>query len=67
MAFATQEDVFAVLEDVLPPHLRQVRHLQRGLRRPPFRRIAYNEAMETYGSDKPDLRIDLTCRTSPMR
>ena len=27
MAFATQDDVFAVIEDVFPPHLRQVRHL----------------------------------------
>jgi aspartyl-tRNA synthetase len=59
MAFASQEDVFAVLEDVLPPIFAQYGKYNTASR-PPFRRIPYLEAMERYGSDKPDLRIDLT-------
>ena len=58
MAFATQEDVFAVLEDVLPPIFAQYGAYNRASGAP-FTRIPYNEAMENYGSDKPDLRIDL--------
>ena len=58
MAFATQEDVFAVLEDVLPPIFAQYGTYDRASSAP-FTRIPYNEAMENYGSDKPDLRIDL--------
>ena len=58
MAFATQEDVFAVLEDVLPPIFAKYGSYH-SASQPPFRRIAYREAMERYGSDKPDLRIDL--------
>jgi aspartyl-tRNA synthetase len=59
MAFATQEDVFAVLEDVLPPIFSKY-GLYSTASSAPFKRIPYNEAMETYGSDKPDLRINLT-------
>ena len=58
MAFASQEDVFAVLEDVLPPIFAQYGTYDRASSAP-FTRIPYNEAMENYGSDKPDLRIDL--------
>ena len=61
MAFATQDDVFAVLEDVLPPIFAKF-GTYNVASSAPFRRIAYNDAMETYGSDKPDLRIDLTCK-----
>ncbi len=61
MAFATQEDVFAVLEDVLPPIFAKF-GTYNVASSAPFRRIAYRNAMETYGSDKPDLRIDLTCK-----
>ncbi|MDD5938152.1 MAG: aspartate--tRNA ligase, partial [Clostridiales bacterium] len=59
MAFASQEDVFAVLEDVLPPIFAKYGTYDTASR-PPFLRIPYAEAMEKYGSDKPDLRIDLT-------
>ncbi|MBR1456575.1 MAG: aspartate--tRNA ligase, partial [Oscillospiraceae bacterium] len=58
MAFATQDDVFAVLEDVLPPIFAKYGTYDIASTAP-FRRIPYREAMEKYGSDKPDLRIDL--------
>ncbi|MBR3494978.1 MAG: aspartate--tRNA ligase [Clostridia bacterium] len=58
MAFASQEDVFAVLEDVLPPIFAQYGKYSRASGAP-FRRIPYLEALERYGTDKPDLRIDL--------
>ena len=58
MAFASQEDVFAVLEDVLPPIFAKYGKYD-AASKAPFTRIAYNEAMEKYGSDKPDLRIHL--------
>ena len=59
MAFAGQEDVFAVLEQVLPPIFAQY-GTYNVASEAPFQRISYLEAMDKYGSDKPDLRIDLT-------
>ena len=61
MAFATQEDVFAVIEDILPPIFAKYGTYDIASK-PPFRRIKYLDALETYGSDKPDLRIDLTAK-----
>ncbi len=58
MAFASQDDVFAVLEDVLPPIFAQYGKYNIASSAP-FRRISYGDAMEIYGTDKPDLRIDL--------
>ena len=58
MAFATQDDVFAVLEDVLPPIFAEYGLYDRASASP-FQRIPYLEAMERFGTDKPDLRIDL--------
>ena len=58
MAFASQADVLSVLEDVLVPVFHKFGKYKR-VSTAPFRHIPYNEAMERYGSDKPDLRIDL--------
>ena len=58
MAFATQEDVLSTLEDVLVPVFEKYGKYKR-ISAAPFRHIPFNEAMERYGSDKPDLRIDL--------
>lgn len=59
MAFATQEDVFDVIEDVLPPVFEEFGTYDRASKAP-FMRIPFDESMEKYGTDKPDLRIDLT-------
>ncbi len=58
MAFASQDDVLETLEDVLIPVFRKFGKYER-VSGAPLRRIPFNEAMERYGSDKPDLRIDL--------
>ena len=58
MAFASQADVLATLEDVIVPVFEKFGKYER-VSQAPFRHIPFNEAMERYGSDKPDLRIDL--------
>ena len=58
MAFACQDDVFGVIEDVFPPIFAKY-GTYNVASEAPFTRIGFNEAMEKYGSDKPDLRIDL--------
>ncbi len=57
MSFATQEDVFEVIETVLPKVFKQNTNWK--VDEGPFVRIPYKEAMEKYGSDKPDLRNPL--------
>jgi len=58
MAFASQDDVLSTLEDVLRPVFQNFGKYER-VSEAPFRHISFNDAMERYGSDKPDLRIDL--------
>ncbi len=61
MAFATQEDVFSVIEQVLPAVFEKY-GVYKTASQTPFTRIPYLEAMDKYGSDKPDLRNDLILR-----
>ena len=57
MAFATQEDVFAVAEEVLYEAF--TKFTDKEVSKPPFRRIPFAESMLRYGTDKPDLRNPL--------
>jgi aspartyl-tRNA synthetase len=57
MAFATQEDVFAVAEEVLYETF--TKFTDKEVSKPPFVRIPYSESMLKYGTDKPDLRNPL--------
>ncbi len=57
MAFATQEDVFATAETVIPAILS--RFADKPYSPAPFKRITFEEAMLKYGTDKPDLRNPL--------
>ena len=57
MSFATQEDVFKVVENVIPYVFKKFTNWK--VDEGPFIRIPYREAMEKYGIDKPDLRNPL--------
>ena len=57
MSFATQEDVFKVIERIIPRIYKE--HTNWKVDEGPFIRIPYKEAMEKYGIDKPDLRNPL--------
>ena len=57
MSYATQEDVFEVGEEVIPNVFKKNSDWK--ITEAPFIRIPYKEAMEKYGSDKPDLRNPL--------
>ena len=57
MSFATQDDVFKVIEEVVPYTFEKFTDWK--VDKGPFIRIPYKEAMEKYGIDKPDLRNPL--------
>ena len=56
MSFATQEDIFKVMEDMFVSIFAETIDYKLDA---PFRRMSYREAMDRYGTDKPDLRFDL--------
>lgn len=55
MSFADREDVLAVIEGLIRTVFRQTI----GVDLPEFVRLSYREAIELYGSDKPDLRFGM--------
>ncbi len=61
MSFVTQEDVWAAIEPVIHGVFAEFRP-DAALTPPPFPRIPFDEAMATYGTDKPDLRNPLVLR-----
>jgi aspartyl-tRNA synthetase len=60
MSFIDQEDIFTMVEGLMKRFFKQVwdRELQI-----PLPRLSFDDAMEKYGSDKPDLRFDLEMKT----
>lgn len=56
MSFIEVEDVFTIIEELFKTVLKEVMNIEI---RTPFPRLSYEDAMNTYGSDKPDLRYDL--------
>jgi aspartyl-tRNA synthetase len=59
MSFASQEDVFEVTEGMMRHIFKKAMKSDLAV---PFQRIPYDEAMNKYGSDKPDLRFGLALR-----
>ena len=55
MSFCDQEDIMSIAEKLL----KNIFALKNIDVQTPFRRISYTDAMEKYGSDKPDLRFDM--------
>ncbi|MCZ7602189.1 MAG: aspartate--tRNA ligase [Melioribacteraceae bacterium] len=56
MSFVDTEDIFEVVEGLMKKLLKEVKDYDLET---PIPRLSFNEAMEKYGSDKPDLRFDL--------
>jgi len=56
MAFVTQEDVFGVVEGMMAYVFKKVLDVNV---EPPFPRLKFKQAMERYGTDKPDTRFDM--------
>ena len=68
MSFVTQEDVFAAIEPVMHGVFEEFAE-GKPVTPYPFPRIPYREAMQKYGSDKPDLRNPLVMQdvSEPFR
>src|SRR6056297_36294 len=59
MSFVSKDDVFEVIEGMMTHVFSKTLNYELDT---PFQRLSYHEAMDLYGSDKPDLRFDLAMR-----
>lgn len=63
MSFVDEEDVFGVTEGLMKELFKNIKNVDL----PSFKRLPYDSCMEKYGSDKPDLRFDMTlCNVSDV-
>ncbi len=60
MSFIDQENIFEVVEGLMKVLFKQIWNQELQV---PIQRLTFDEAMERYGSDKPDLRFDLEMKT----
>jgi len=60
MSFVDEENVFDIASGLMQRLFRELKGIEISL---PLPRLTYREAMETYGSDKPDTRFDLRITT----
>ena len=60
MSFIDQEDIFTMVEGLMKRFFKQVWNRELQI---PLPRLSFDDAMEKYGSDKPDLRFDLQMKT----
>ncbi len=56
MSFVDQEDIFEIVEKLMKELFKEILQTEIKL---PLKRLTFNEAMEKYGSDKPDTRFNL--------
>ena len=56
MSFVSKDDVFEVVEGLLHYIFKKTLGIELEI---PFKRLGYHEAMDRYGSDKPDLRFGM--------
>ncbi len=60
MSFVDQEDIFSLVEGLMVKLFKETKNQELET---PIKRISFHEAMEKYGSDKPDLRFGLEMKT----
>ncbi|RCK72198.1 MAG: Aspartyl-tRNA synthetase [Ignavibacteriae bacterium] len=59
MSFVDEQDIFKIVEGLIVRMFMEIKGIQL---QTPFKILTYKDAIEKYGSDKPDLRFDLSIK-----